>query len=155
MSKQSIRITFSEKETEDLKFLMADRRKDTPHDLVRLLVAESASALRELFLKYGPNAALDVHRPNIADRRRELEKQNDEVVTVKLKEVGLLEPAGWHDAEQINGYDTSIGVGGDGVRRVLLWNLHKDRFDNITRTLGGQGDTLETVLNRGEKKKLL
>lgn len=53
-TKKTFRITLRPKETEDLEFLMAHFKKDTPHDMIRFILTEKANSVREVIMRYGP-----------------------------------------------------------------------------------------------------
>lgn len=141
-----VRVSFIGPEAEVVRDLMAHMFEPTAQSLIRTLVKQKHESLRGAQLRYGPKGT-GVSRETKAERRARLEALNDIELTAALKEMGALEPAGWYDEAHTNGYDSTIGLGDDGARRVMFWTVSATE-----RTISGQGETLETLFNRMEKK---
>ncbi len=129
-------------------------------ELVRALVVEAHRDTAQFVARYkmsggsGFSAAPQVPRETIASKRKALLDLSDEDLTTKLKELGILEPAGYYDAPaNTRGYDAVIGMGADGQRRVLFKAIDYTTIPTPKITHAGDGTTLEALLNSAQKNK--
>lgn len=98
MAKKShiIRTAFTEKQYEDVLYLMTEFREDTAHDLIRMIVKRVAEEKRDAQLRYGagekkPDVPRETKEQRIKRRIEELRAMSDADLTKALLEAKVIE----------------------------------------------------------------
>lgn len=138
--KKYIKVSFGDKEYENIDFLMTALHADTPQDLVRALVRTVADEKRAEQLRYGP--ATTVARETKAQRRMKLEKMDDEALTDALAERHCFDELYVHE---------------DPHQAIWIETQPTGRVLRVKTPSQGMDDTinLSTMMNQWEKKGLL
>lgn len=135
---KSLRINFDESEHENVLFLMKHMGYGTPQKLIRFLVADRSTQVREFSKRYGPKGPSD-KVPTQAERRNKLEAMSDADLNAELESLHAFD-------EYKSGPDMLVFVDTDTLGRRILRQRSANE-DNET--------PLAMFLNQLKNKKII